>query len=130
MTVSCDYETPTLWAHKKVMGAKDHTCCECAGTIRKGETHDFYKFLFDGDWYAFRACPDCRVIICELTRLLGDGHCGWPAEGMMEQLEDLNYSDEERRIVAMFNVTSAARGGFRCTKFDTDDRLKQAEGAR
>lgn len=121
MTVSCDYDTPTLSTFKKVKAAKDHVCCECHGIIRKGEVHEFWKSLYDGEWGTCRTCPDCRVVICELTRLLGDGHCGWLSEGMGEQLEDLESGEHERRIVAIFNVTSAARGGFRCTRFDRDE---------
>ncbi len=121
MTVSCDYDPPTLHTFKRPKAAKDHTCCECQGKIRKGEVHEFQKWLFDGLWSTARTCPDCRVVICELTRLLGDDSgCGWLSEGMGEQLADLDNGEQERRIVAMFNVTSAARGGFRCTTFDGD----------
>ena len=122
MTVSCDYDPATVYDVNTVKASKSHKCCECQGVIRKGERHELSKGLWDGSWSSFRTCPDCLHVICELKRLIDDGRCGgWLHEGMMSQLEELHGGEQERRIVAMFNATSAARGGFRCNIFDEGD---------
>lgn len=122
MTVSCDYETPTFSSWKTVKAGKDHACEECRGKISKGERHNYFVTLFDGSFSTWRTCPDCEVVICELSRLLseGSGCDGWLSGGMSEQLDELDDGPEQRRIVAVYNAGTAHRGGHRATRFDNE----------
>lgn len=50
------------FSEKMVKARKEHKCCECGETIKKGETHEVASALWDGDWGTYRTCAICRTI--------------------------------------------------------------------
>jgi hypothetical protein len=41
--------------------AKQHICCECRRTIRRGETHHYLSGVYDGHWSSYRWCHHCQA---------------------------------------------------------------------
>jgi len=55
--MSCEmWECGTIRQRK---ARKHHTCCECGGTIQKGEKYIFASGVWDGEGMSFRTCVDC-----------------------------------------------------------------------
>lgn len=61
----CDADPPKVWESTRPKAAKDHRCCECGGVIKRGETHEAFRGLWDGGWHTYRTCADCLHIRCE-----------------------------------------------------------------
>jgi hypothetical protein len=61
---------------------KEHKCCECQGIITKGENYHLLKGLWDGSWYNFKTCADCKILKKEICSTIKDQY-DHPA---MEQL--------------------------------------------
>ena len=121
MSANCDWDPAQLYTAQRRKAAKNHRCDECHGTIRKGESHEYAKGLWEGQWSSFRTCPDCIPIRCELARL--PGSCGgWAHGAMLEDMEDMKYQPEGRRIVAAYNVSVAHRGGLLITSIGDEDK--------
>lgn len=41
---------------------KIHRCCECGKTIQIGETYEYVKGMWEGDWNTYKTCLDCKSI--------------------------------------------------------------------
>lgn len=59
---SCEWsegEQPE-WCHARFCKArKEHRCCECGETIRKGERFEYTSGKWDGEIQAFKTCAYC-----------------------------------------------------------------------
>lgn len=114
MSCYCDYEPSTVWDERIVRARKQHRCCECRGAIRVGESHSRIGSLFDGRWQTYRMCGDCKVTICDLGKISGDGcrFCYAVGDLMMEMREWAgNLGPGLEPIFAQFNAASKERGG-------------------
>ncbi len=45
---------------------KEHRCCECRGTIFKGETYHIFAGAWSGDFAEYKTCMDCEELRKEL----------------------------------------------------------------
>ena len=54
-------ETPTLFTETHPKARKEHTCCECGGTIKKGDTYQKCSGLWD-DFQTFKTCSFCADV--------------------------------------------------------------------
>jgi hypothetical protein len=62
---SCGIEPdcyPEFFNTRWPKAGKDHECCECGETIRRGEIHEYAVGKQDGDWFAYRTCITCYRI--------------------------------------------------------------------
>jgi hypothetical protein len=83
MKCVCDfdsgYDSPSVCTEKIVVARRDHVCCECGETIKKGEKYERVKGLWDGDWDTY-----CTCIICSKIR---DDYCStWVYGELWEQM--------------------------------------------
>jgi hypothetical protein len=77
-----DSESPELYFDKVVKARKEHKCCECREPIKKGDSYEYVKTLYDGYWDTYKTCIPC-------TRIRRD-YCprGWIFEWIFEFLEE------------------------------------------
>lgn len=61
MCAACDADEPKVLDEREVVGRKDHTCCECGGTIPKGFPHQYVRGLWS-TWATFRTCLGCVAV--------------------------------------------------------------------
>ncbi len=47
---------------KNVKARKEHQCCECLDTIKKGERYQRIKGCWDGNWDVFETCLFCAML--------------------------------------------------------------------
>lgn len=119
MDCQCDYEPSDVWCLTEPKARKEHKCCECGGTIRRGERHKRVSSLYDGRWSTFRRCADCAVTACDLKQLLeGYGSCLCDFWGDMrgEMYNIADYASVEllrklEPVYAGFNAAVKERGG-------------------
>ena len=118
--MSCDWDPAAVYRVDPRKAARDHVCCECSGTIVKGERHEYVTGLWDGHWDSFRTCPDCLPIRCEVARI-SSGCGGWLHGGLAEAINGLNDLHERRRMRAAYNASVEHRGGERIHYGTTGD---------
>lgn len=132
MTIACDYESGSVYSATTVRAAKDHRCCECTGTIRKGERHERVNGCWEGSWSTYRTCPDCVALRCDLLRTYGENGCnGWLHEGMRDFIEGIVDSRWKGwdRVLAAFNATAVPRGAPAIIdRFAEDDEPTKPSG--
>jgi hypothetical protein len=76
---------PTFYDCKTVKGRKEHKCSECLRVIEKGESHEYAKGLWDGDFSDFRTCGICCAMRDEI-----DLKC-YCHGMMMEEIDERDY---------------------------------------
>jgi len=64
---------------KIVTARKDYKCCECRGTIHKGEKYENVFMAFDGTSTVYKTCSICQEIRDALF-------CSWYFERVWEEL--------------------------------------------
>jgi hypothetical protein len=64
--MSC--ETPEIYCCDKPKARREHKCCECAGTIFKGEIYHRHHGIFDGDAFTYKVCVDCENLRAEVDK--------------------------------------------------------------
>ena len=64
-----DYDPASILSAKVVKARKEHRCCECGETIKKGEKYELVKGLWDGSWSTYKTCEMC-------VRIRNDVCCG------------------------------------------------------
>lgn len=63
----CDCERPDIQdGPRTVVGRKQHHCCECGRPIARGESHRYFKGLFEGHWHTYRWCTQCSELRADL----------------------------------------------------------------
>lgn len=67
MSCSCSISTeidclPDLYEEKKVVARKDHVCCECRKTIKRGQPYERIKGLWEGKFETYKTCIDCLSV--------------------------------------------------------------------
>lgn len=55
----CDTIDPSVFRESFPEARHQHTCCECRGMIRVGETYQRVVGLWEGDWDTFATCLEC-----------------------------------------------------------------------
>ena len=62
--ITVDYDDgPEFYSEYNVKKArKDHHCCECRGTIKKGDSYEVIAGMWEGDFQIYKTCLDCQSI--------------------------------------------------------------------
>ena len=59
-------EAPSVYSTSYPKARREHRCCECDGTIFKGERYHIFNGCWDGEWDSFKSCDDCQAIRKEI----------------------------------------------------------------
>jgi hypothetical protein len=73
-----DVEPCDVFESKIVKGRKEYKCIECGDMIKKGEKHEYSKWLFEGDWNHARTCAVC-------VNIRKSVYCGQYAVGALRE---------------------------------------------
>ncbi len=85
----CDCDVPSAFYQTTRKARKDHKCCECHGTIAKGETYQYSSGIWDGSPGHFKTCMACvsvkETYTSHLTRYdctpsFGELYEDWPQD--------------------------------------------------
>lgn len=68
MSCYCDYDPPEFYKQVWKKANKEHKCCECGYTIKKGEVYEHVSGKWEGDVGSFKTCERC----VDLRDSLGD----------------------------------------------------------
>lgn len=61
-------EMPSAYVCDMVTARKDHKCCECHGTITKGEKYYKHHGVWDGSGFTYKVCPECEQLRTEIDK--------------------------------------------------------------
>jgi len=53
---------PSFFINDTRIARKQHKCCECRGQILAGEAYHCLKGVWEGEWAAFKICPECQQL--------------------------------------------------------------------
>ena len=60
MSCACDWDGgPDLYHEDEVRARKEHTCCECGGTILPGQIYQRASGLWEGEFSHYKTCERC-----------------------------------------------------------------------
>lgn len=97
MSCFCDYERPEIYKQKEVKAKKNHECCECGGTIKKGTHYTMTSGLWDSNFWNFKTCCFCTDLQNSLlasNRCISHGGLAYDYEEYLEDIRsDLNPND-------------------------------------
>jgi len=62
--------------------AKEHQCCECGETIKKGEKHEVVKGKWEGHFTQYRTCMACKNVRDNMMS------CGWAYGELWSDIEE------------------------------------------
>src|SRR5438270_4402360 len=57
-----DGDPAEVFTQENRKARKQYECCECARTIRIGETYQICKMMYEGQWDTYRTCLICAEI--------------------------------------------------------------------
>lgn len=90
-------EYPQAFQSTKRKARKEHRCCECLGTIRKGETYTYVSGIWDSRPSDYKTCPDCTLLRFQIDLTTGpdweDGIC---IGGLLEWLQEAETPEFHR----------------------------------
>lgn len=64
-------EYPQAYRRTGRRARKEHRCCECLGTIRKGEAYTYHSGIWDNRPDSFKICSDCELLRFQVELSLG-----------------------------------------------------------
>jgi hypothetical protein len=53
---------PSFFDERFPKARKEHRCCECGEAIQPGETYEYVKGCWDGEFSVYKTCMTCRAI--------------------------------------------------------------------
>ena len=64
----CDWglDGPKVFEEVARVARKEHICCACGETVRKGDQYIYSTGLWENGWEHFKHCLRCRAILNEL----------------------------------------------------------------
>ena len=88
---------------------KEHTCCECGGTIKPGDTYQHVKGIWEGKACEHKTCEPCATLRGDVESLT-PYRDEWPAFGELGEECD-NYGGEyEARFAEIKRRAQQAKG--------------------
>ena len=78
-------EIPECYGYENRKARKQHTCCECLGTIQPGERYHYHHGVWDGEAMSYKVCADCEALRADLDRDTPHDECT-PFEGLVDSV--------------------------------------------
>ena len=72
MSCSCEWDSPAAYRKVDRKAAKPHTCCECRGPIKVGDTYTYTSGIWEGMPDSFHTCERCDAL---QQALVASGFC-------------------------------------------------------
>ena len=69
-----DAEPPTIYNEKWRKANKKHVCCECRGTIDKGERYHYLTGIWEGHGATYKTCVTCDQLRRDVEKELNCSH--------------------------------------------------------
>ena len=99
----CDDEAAQFSKVETRRAAKEHTCCECRETIKRGDHYENTTGSWDGRWSTYRTCLSCVEIrnhfACD----------GWLFGQVWEDIENNFFPDMKAGGPCMEGLSPAAK---------------------
>lgn len=86
---SCDYELPEFYEQETLRARKPHKCVECGRIIQAGETYEYVRGKWDGDFLQFHTCTHCLAVREAWMRFMGSS-C-WLFSGLYEEIANSDW---------------------------------------
>jgi hypothetical protein len=77
-------EMPSCFTQVNRKARKEHKCCECSETIKKGETYSYTSGVWDGTGQSFKQCTNCREIMDAAISYVSEYDDERPCFGMLK----------------------------------------------
>lgn len=90
-------ELPHFFSLEKRKAKKEHTCCECLGTIYVGEKYIKIWGVWD-DPLSFKICLDCDELRSEVDKEETDPEFMTPFEGLWESV----FESRDKGLIKRF----------------------------
>lgn len=89
-------EAADIYQNDRRRASKDHVCCACKETIRRGDYYHHVSMLFDQSWSQWKRCLRCEAIHAHLVERSSkmDSASGWRTWPD----EELNCGDDYRDV--------------------------------
>lgn len=110
MSVTCcplsgDFDDgPAVFNASQRRAIKEHACCECRETIKRGDRYEHTSGCWDGRWSTYKTCLSCVEIrdhfACE----------GWLFGQVWEDLEQNFFPDMKAGGPCMEGLSPEAKG--------------------
>jgi hypothetical protein len=81
-------EQPQAFLRLTRRARKEHRCCECLGTIRKGESYTFCSGIWDNEPASFKTCPDCIQLRFQVELTISNNDDGMAFGELMEFIQE------------------------------------------
>lgn len=100
---------PSVCTTTERKARKAHSCCECRGTIKPGDTYQHVKGIWEGKAGEYKTCEPCATLRGDVESLTP--YCDeWPAFGELGEECD-NYGGEyESRFAEIKIHAQQAKG--------------------
>jgi hypothetical protein len=97
MNCYCDYEQPEFYNKRFVTARKAHSCCECRGAIKPGDSYEYVSGLWGGYFDTFKTCKHCAWIRAEFDEMRCFCWChGGLFEAIQETMFEVDFPPGER----------------------------------
>ena len=101
-------ELPSCYGHEQRKARVEHLCCECYGTISKGEVYHFHHGVWDGRAASYKVCVDCEELREECDKDVKYDDERTPFEGLSETVE--GKSGDVRGLLGRYAAIKTKRG--------------------
>ncbi len=97
----------TFFNHDLVMAHKDHKCCECRGTIKKGEQYHRNFGIWDGEAETFKVCLDCELLRNDIDKDVKYADEWTYFTGLCEAVQGVNDPEFTKRFINIKTMRGA-----------------------
>jgi hypothetical protein len=91
-------ELPSAFWSELRKAKKYHKCCECLGTIKKGEQYYYNRGIWDYEPMSFKECENCHDLRIEVDQDIKDWEEKTPFEGLCESI----YECHDKVLIEKF----------------------------
>lgn len=117
-------ESAEVYICKHPKARKDHKCCECGGTILKGETYNKHSGIWEDRPNSFKVCTDCD----KLREKIGLENLRGDDQVYFEELHEFVFNGEDvEDMRAFLKIKEKRRAKIEKWMVDTFDELFDKE---
>ena len=99
-------EMPDCYGCDMRKARKDHKCCECHGTIKRGEKYHYHHGVWCGEAASYKVCTDCEMLRTDCDR---DARYDerTPFEGLHDSIEGIREPELINRFAEIIRRRGA-----------------------